>query len=271
MEIIMFDLHIHSTFSADSKMDAIDACNASIAIGLQGIAFTDHLDIDFPGTGIEFMIDFDTYSPFMDNLKNKFKSQLKVLKGIEVGIQPHVMEQTSEIVNKYDFDYVLGSIHILNKLDPCDPEHRLYLDRPQKEVYRHYLNEILFMIRNFKDFDVLGHIDYIRRYDCNDVKLLLYKDYTEVIDEVLKELIAKGKGYEINTGGFRYKLDPALADINILKRYKELGGEIVCTGSDAHSTRHIADGFESAKEMLINAGFKYFTYFEKRSPVFIKL
>lgn len=267
----MFDCHMHSNFSGDSEMDPLEACNTAIKLGLDGLIFTDHLDYDYPDYSDDFLIDFDKYSPFMDNLKDKYKGKLKVLKGIEVGIQPHVLEKSEKVVEKYDFDYVIGSIHIIDGLDPSNPKHNLYSDKPQHQVFERYLKEILFMVGNFDNFDVLGHIDYIRRYDCNYVKMLSFNDHSDIIDSILKELISKGKGMEINSAGYRCNLNPPLVDINIIKRYKELGGEVICTGSDAHSTVNIADYFGDVKELVINSGFKYIAHFEGRRPVFEKI
>jgi histidinol-phosphatase (PHP family) len=267
----MFDCHVHSSFSGDSKMDPLDACNTAIKLGLDGLTFTDHLDFDYPDFN-DFSIDFDTYSLFMDNIKAKYKSSLKVFKGIEIGIQPHVIEESSKIAKQYDFDYIIGSVHIIDKLDPSNPKHNVYISNPQHIVYESYLKEILYMIHNFDNFDALGHIDYIRRYDnCNDVKLLRYSDYKDIIDLILKELILKGKGMEVNSGGFRYRLTPPLLDIDILKRYRELGGEIICTGSDAHCTANIGDNFSIVKGLIANSGFKYIAHFEARYPVFEKI
>lgn len=267
----MFDCHMHSFFSGDSKMDPLEACSEAVKLGLDGITFTDHLDFDFPDYNDDFVIDFETYSPFMDNLKTKYKGKLKVFKGIEVGIQPHVIEQTAKVINEYDFDYVIGSIHLVNKLDPGNPKHNFFEGKTQHQAYESYLKEILFMLKNFNSFDSLGHIDYVRRYDCNDVKLLRYSEYVDVIDTILKVLIDTGKGMEINSAGYRCKLIPPLVDVDILKRYKELGGEIICSGSDAHSIVNIADNFRDVKELIINAGFKYITHFKARQPVFDKI
>ena len=43
-----------------------------------------------------------------------------------------------------------------------------------------------------------------------------------------------GKGIELNTGGFKYGLGHPNPCEDIIKRYKELGGEIITLGSDAH-------------------------------------
>jgi histidinol-phosphatase (PHP family) len=260
----MFDTHIHSSFSVDSEMDANKACKKAINLGLDGIVFTDHLDFDFPGC--DFILDFNEYSSFMDLLKKDYSDNLTVLKGLEAGIQPHTIDRTSDIIKSYNFDYVLASVHILDGMDPYDGIY--YRDKGKKEAYRGYLEAILFMVQNFPDFDSLSHIDYITRCSFYNDRSLKYKEHSDIMDEIFQTLIAKGKGIEINTGSYKEIYSQSEFDIDILKRYRELGGEIICTGSDAHSLKYIGYMFGYVKTLLLNAGFKYTTVFKKRIPEF---
>jgi histidinol-phosphatase (PHP family) len=265
----MFDSHVHSSFSGDSEMDAKIACLAAIENGLSGIAFTDHLDIDYPNFDIKFLIDFDKYSKVMDDLKSTFSSRLKVLKGIEVGIQPHVIGATDEVVNKYSFDFVIASIHIIGGIDPYYGEY--FRCNPDKNTaFTRYLSEILHGLQNFDNFDVIGHIGYIRRYCNYDDNSLKYDDYCDILDSILKGVIEKGKGIEVNTSGYR-TLGAPIPDLDIIKRYRELGGEIITTGSDAHAPEHIAYNFTEIKKALSDIGFNYIAHFENRKPLFNKI
>lgn len=265
----MFDNHVHSSFSGDSKMEAVSACEKAISLGLDGIAFTDHLDYDFPDFDQNFIIDFDVHSAYMDNLKAKYEGRFKVLKSIEVGIQSHVIEESDKTVSSYDFDFVIGSVHLINRKDPYKPG--FYDNYSKHEIYSLYLENILALINSFDNFDVIGHFHYIIRNALYADRSLLYKDYSEIFDQIFKALIAKGKGFEVNTASFREKPDNRTVpkyDIEILKRYRELGGEILTIGSDAHRLEHIGYKFDIFKEIIKEAGFKYITHFEKRKPVF---
>ena len=93
----------------------------------------------------------------------------------------------------------------------------------------------------------------------------------DILDKILETLIDKEKGIEINTGGLAKGLKEANPCMGILKRYRELGGEIITVGSDAHDTLRIADRFDRAAEMLLECGFKYYTVFEKRMPEFKRI
>ncbi|MDQ2085799.1 histidinol-phosphatase HisJ family protein [Herbivorax sp. ANBcel31] len=262
----MFDCHIHSSFSGDSEMNCQVAIETAINLGLDGIAFTDHLDYDYPDYDDVFMIDFDKYSLFVDKLKQDNKKNIKIFKGIEVGIQPHVIQDTKEIIEKYDFDIVIASTHIVDKLDLHNGD--FCKDKTRKEAYCRYLEAVLESVSGLNNFDVLGHLDLIRRYGCYDVNTLRYKDFSDCIDAILSKLISSGKGLEVNTSGYRYNLGSPMPDFDIVNRYRELGGEIICTSSDAHTPDYIAYKFSYIKELIEKAGFKYIAYFENRKPVF---
>ena len=130
---------------------------------------------------------------------------------------------------------------------------------------------ILENIKKFSNFDVYGHLDYVVRYGPNKDKEYTYEKYKDILDSILKLLIEKGKGIEINTGGVKSGLKELHPCTSIVKRYRELGGEIITIGSDAHTPEHIASHFNRAEEVLKECGFKYYTIFEKRVAEFKKL
>ena len=138
----------------------------------------------------------------------------------------------------------------------------------KKTAYELYFTEMLKNINTIDKFCVYGHIDFISRYGIYKDNSLKYRDYSDLIDEVLKTLINKNKGIEINTSGYRYKLNQTYPQYDILKRYKELGGEIITIGSDAHTPDYVGDHFEVAYEMLVKSGFKYITRFKNLKPSF---
>jgi len=269
--IKLFDCHVHSSFSTDSITDARLFCQKAIDTGLNGIVFTDHIDYDFPGHEDEFQFDFDEYSAYMDNLKEKFAPALRVLKGVEIGIQPHVVEKTNSIFINHDFDYVICSVHILDGVDPYDGEY--YNGKTKQRAYDIYLEKVLYAITHFKNFDMAGHIEYIIRRAGYEDRSLRYNDHKDLLDEIFKLLISEGKGIELNTGSFRDDGGTASPeyDINVLKRYKELGGELLCLGSDAHSIDYVGYKFDFFKSVIKDAGFKYICHFENRKPVFSRI
>jgi histidinol-phosphatase (PHP family) len=253
-------------FSADSNMNAETACEIALRKGLEGLAFTDHIDIDYPR--IDFTINFNEYHACIKKLQDKFKGKLKIVEGLEVGMQQHVAVETNEIIMNYDFDFIIGSIHLLDRTDPYEKD--FYENKTKREAYSKYLQEIIKGLSYFSNFDILGHMDFIIRFAPYQERSLFYDDFTELFDEIFKNIIQKGIGIEINTGSYR-KVDGIVSpifDLNILKRYKELGGEIVTIGSDSHSDDYIAYDFKYYIDLLKSCGFRYTAHFEGRKPIF---
>ena len=138
-------------------------------------------------------------------------------------------------------------------------------------IYLEYFESILENLSVFRDFDVYGHIDYVVRYGPNKNKNYSYHKFQDVIDEILRTLITMGKGIEINMAGFKYGLSHPNPTEEILKRYRQMGGETLTTGADAHLPEHVAYDYNRLKDLLLAAGFSYYTVFEKRKAKFYPL
>jgi histidinol phosphate phosphatase HisJ family len=249
-------------------MDAEEAIKRAFELGLDGIAFTDHVDLDYPGNEI-FNFDIQGYSNYIDSLKNKYTDKIKVLKGIEIGIQPQVTAENIKLSESTDFDFIIGSIHVIDKMDPYTGEY--YQGKTKEEAYSRYLQAIYGGTLSFKKYDVIGHIGYIRRYGDIKDRSMDYRDYSDILDKILSEVIQEGKGIEVNTSGLRGILGTTIPDDSILKRYRELGGEIITIGSDAHAPKDIGSNFSEVCELLKHIGYKYTCHFVNRKPVFDKL
>ncbi len=265
----MWDVHMHSQFSGDSSTPQDLMIAAATDRGLAGICFTDHLDIDYPGNPDEFLLDLPNYTASVLAMQERYAGKLPVRLGIELGLQPHLAALHRDILAQYPFDFVIGSSHVVHGVDPYYPV--FYEGREEKSAYREYFESILENIKAFDGFDVYGHIDYVVRYGPTKNANYDWLEYRDVIDEILKLLIAKGKGIELNTGGFKYGLGHPNPTESIITRYRELGGEIITTGADAHKSEHVAFDFEKVPDILRAAGFRYFTVFKERKPEFIKL
>ncbi len=194
------------------------------------------------------------------------KYEFPILWGIEIGLQPHVLSDNLAVTGGYPFDFVIGSSHCVNGTDVYYPA--FYEGKTEEAAYREYFEAVLENVSSGADFDVYGHLDYIVRYGPDKNKFYSYEKYSDIIDEILRRLIAAGKGIELNTAGFRYGLGHPNPTEEILRRYRELGGEILTLGADAHKPEQIACAFERLPELLKNAGFHYYTVFKKRKPEF---
>ena len=277
--MIQADMHMHTWFSTDSEACPCDMADEAVRKGLKTICFTDHFDKDDLEWGEEGIFDVDAYFVEMQKLQEEYAGKLSIRIGIELGLRTYLKDYYEELTKKHPFDFVIGSVHnVPYKKDAegnilyTDPAaEKLFTDRTDKEAYRLMMETTLENVRTSDCFQTLGHLDYVVRYGKSREKEYSYTDYADIIDEILKLLIEKEKGLEVNSAGLKYGLPFAHPHPDVLKRYRELGGEIITIGADAHKPEHIAYDFGKVEELLKACGFKYYTEFSKQKPVFKQL
>lgn len=268
---ILWDCHMHSSFSADSDTPMENMIRQSIRCGLSGICFTEHLDPDYAPTPDElcFSLDLAAYREALSALREAFQDKIQVLFGLEYGLQTHLEENFREVLAGNTFDFVIGSSHVVHGRDPYYPD--FFQGRQESACYLEYFESILENLSVTAEMDVYGHLDYIVRYGPGKNREYSYDRYRDILDEILRTLIRKNVGLELNTGGYHYGLGEPNPCTAILKRYHDLGGEIITVGADAHTPDKIACVFDKAANVLRECGFKYYTVFKKRKPEFIRL
>ncbi|HWT74812.1 MAG TPA: histidinol-phosphatase HisJ family protein [Mobilitalea sp.] len=271
--MIIADYHVHSSFSSDGKATMEQMLEQAIKLGLKKLCFTDHMDYDYPAVSENnFIFDPDKYMEKLSSLKEAYRDRIEILTGVELGLQPHLTDRLNKLMESYPFDFAIGSTHVVDHIDPYYPE--FWEGKTRQEAVAEYFQSIIDNCKAFSGFNVYGHIDYIIRYapSPNGVKMdYSYKDYADILDEALKAIISYGKGIEVNTAGLKYGLGYPHPKAEVLKRYRELGGELITIGSDAHRTEHLCYDFNVVPELLTSLGFKYYATFVQGKPVFEKL
>ena len=232
------DFHIHSSFSADSEAPMAAMIEEGIRRGLTSMCFTEHLDYDYTADGQEFVVDTAAYWKEWNRCRDLYGSRIELLFGIELGLQPYLAGRLAEYLRQWDFDFVIGSSHTVNGADPYYPS--FYEGRSEETCYREYFETIPANLAAFSDIDTYGHIDYVVRYGPNKNQFYSYEKYKDILDEVLKCLVSHGVGLELNTAGYKYGLGVPNPHPDVLKRYRELGGEIVTVGSDGHAPEPVS-------------------------------
>ncbi len=269
------DYHLHTEFSDDSIYPMEEVVKDAIALGIDELCFTDHVDYgvhpDYNDASAKVVngkkianVDYPTYFNRIDELSKKYKEKIILKKGLEFGIQTHTIKDYQKLTQNYDLDFVILSIHQVNDEEFWTFD---YQDkRTQDEYHLGYYQELLDVITVFKEYSVLGHMDLMRRYD----KLGHYpfEKTKEIVTQILKQVILDGKGIEINTSSFRYGLDDLMPSTDLLKLYKELGGKIITIGSDSHRKEHLGAYIQDVKETLRGLGYTEYCSFEKMKPIF---
>ena len=261
----MFDYHMHSKVSFDGQSHALDMALVAKERGLKEICFTDHIDREINVEKELMVFDQQVYNATYDPLE---VPGLKIRRGVEYGLKVGCADQAREDLKRYDFDFVLGSVHFVKEVDVyLEP---YWVGKTRDFAYREFLEETLACIQEHDNFDVLGHLTFICKGRGNPTKELFYhKDFREIVDEILRELARKGKGMEINTSGVD-RCGGFLPTADFFHRFKELGGEIVTIGSDAHNAERVGQYAKEAGEIMKEI-FGYVCTFEKRQPIFHKL
>lgn len=263
------DYHVHTKFSIDGTIPMEEMCERAIALGMEEIAFTDHVDYDAPYDPPELAIDYETYLETFTKLREKYLGRLRLTLGVEIGVQPQVLSESEKLVSSYPFDFVIASNHVVDRLDLHQGD--FCRGKTREEAYRGYLTQVKKTLSTFKCFNVAGHLDYIRRYGGYENNVFGVGEFSDLLDPILKNLIENGRGIEINTSGIRGGSGSAFPSRWIVERYRALGGEIITVGSDAHFPEHIAKDFDEAQALLLDCGFKYYTVFREMRPEFVKI
>ena len=261
----MFDFHMHTRVSFDGHDTGLEMARAAKAAGLKEICFTDHLDYDPLGKMGVMAFDTAAYNAEYDGLE---VPGLIIRRGMEFGMTDDNREQFKLDLQRRPFDFVLGSIHFVDDFDVYFDDY--WNGKTVFEAERRFLEETLNCVRLHDDFDVLAHLTYIAKTHAHPApRVVPYAEHREVIDEILKVLVRKGKGLELNTSGMD-RCGGFLPTGDVFRRFKELGGEIVTVGSDAHKTDRVGQYAYDACEIFRDI-FGYVCTFEKRKPVFHKL
>ncbi len=258
----MFDFHIHSRVSFDGHDTGEAMARAAAAAGLKEICFTDHIDYDPLGQLPDMAFDTAAYGAEYDGLS---LPGLIIRRGMEFGMTRDNTEQFRQDLQRRPFDFVLGSIHFVDGLDVYFPA--FWQDKTVFQAERRYLEETLACVQVHEDFDVLAHLTYISKPPCHPApRPLPYREHRQIIDEILRILVRKGKGLELNTSGLD-RCGGFLPTEDIFRRFQELGGRIVTVGSDAHTCSRVGQ-YSAEACRLLKEIFGYVCTFENRRPVF---
>jgi histidinol-phosphatase (PHP family) len=228
------------------------SCERAIEIGLPAIAFTEHADWALVHKG-QHSVDIAGYLDAVERCRAKFKG-LRILTGVELGEPHRFPEETAGVLDAAPLDHVLGSIHSIRLggelLDASQFRKREGIDF--QEAVREYFRETLLMVDSSQPFETLAHIDYPKRYWLDGAAPYREEDFKEEIRAILSSAARSGRVLEVNTT----RGDTLCPGMTVLRWWRELGGQAVSFGSDAHQPDKVAAGFELATQMVQASGFK---------------
>lgn len=269
----LFDNHNHSNFSFDGKRTTVELSTQSAAAkGLAGICFSEHCDFYLPphktadGATVLEQFDITGQQAEIDMVQQACGDGIRILKGIEIGLHEKCRKDIRNLLKENTFDQVIASIHYLDEADPYDGTY--FEGKEWKPAYGTYLETLCKEIIWMKDFDIVGHYDYVARYGPYPQDGIRYRDFADIFDEMFRFMIHEGKALELNTkscSGSRGR--QTVLDPDVLRRYKEMGGEIISLGSDSHAPQNVAENFDNYAMLLKSEGFRWTAHYEQRRLV----
>ena len=263
----LFDSHTHSDNSHDGHTSISMLCEAATTKGLAGIAITDHCECDDPKLNM-----LNRFAPLQFEIlkaQAAFRDQIMVCCGIELGQAIYNQELADKLLDTYKFDFVLASLH--NSPGDVDLCHIDFADKDVPKILEEYYSNML-KLAQWNKFDCLAHITYPLRYIQGIQKIEVnMKPYDEMIYEILKTVAQNGKSIEINTSTIRQGLGTTMPGLDYIKLFRQLGGEHVTVGSDAHYAKDVGAHLDVGMDMLKEAGFEYYTVYRRREPKLLKI
>lgn len=280
------DYHVHTAFSDDSDYAMEEVVKDAIAMGLEGLCFTDHVDYgikkdwDEPGGMIYRKggvgepdqmpvanVDYPVYHETFQKVQSLYKDKIDLKFGLEFGMQAHTIDKYEKLFARFPFDFIILSVHEVKDKEFWSQDFQQ--GRTQQEYNERYYEELLYLVQNYHNYSVLGHMDLITRYDKEGT--YPFEKLKLILTKILKIVIADGKGIEVNTSSHRYGLPDLTPSRDILRLYHELGGSIITIGSDSHKPEHLGAFIDETKQELKNLGFEKFCTFDKMKPVYHEL
>ncbi len=255
----LIDYHIHSNNSFDSEAKVDEICKVAIENGINEICFTEHYSTKREVKSYGFL-DINKYIDEINHCKTTYKDKLIIKIGLELCEPFEDEEGLREFIDRYPFDFILGSVHNFDG----DTGLFTYSNKNTKEEsYSRYFKEVDF-VSTSPLINIVAHLDLMKRYAFKKHGNYNVEDYKEEIENVLKNIIKRGKGIEVNTSSLRSNILETMPNNDILTMYYNLGGEIITVGSDSHKAEDVGAGILETYKILKDIGFKYVYTFEKR-------
>ena len=255
----MYDCHLHTEFSYDCRMPIKAICEISLAHGMKGICLTDHVEIHPKNKEHEHLPDYPAYKASFEEAKASYGDRLEMSRGIELGLADDINEQNLAEIKKAEPDFIIGSVHYVDGQEIYTGE--FSSGKTREEAYLYYLETVLRQVKTHDYFSVLGHLDMVLRDHSFENRSFDRAEFFLLVDDILKNLIESGRGIEVNSSGWGYGLGGPHPSARIIKRYKELGGTIITTGSDSHRFASVNKDIATATLLLKDLGFESVSYF----------
>lgn len=252
------DYHVHTHFSFDSEEPVLAIGQAALEKGLDEIGISDHFSVNPADKSFGLYPYAQAREEFLEAAE---KTAIPFKFGLEIGEGQYRRDILADFLRQSEYDYIIGSVHNIGDITIRQYIRAHGID----DAYEAYFEELL-KLSEEGDYDILGHFDLIQRYAFDEQGIYRESGYEDWIDAILKAVIRRGKALEINSSARLKNCHHFMPDRGILKRYRELGGEFLVFGSDAHQKERIGESIKEVGELLEDLGFRYITTYNQRMP-----
>lgn len=264
----IYNCHSHSKYSHDGEGSIEEIVASAVKYGLAGIVISDHCDCEYCNDKIMNKNLLNSYTD-TKNSAEKYKNELQIFTGIEIGDALFAPEFAKEIIASKNRDVILGSVHAV-RIKGIDIPFSLIdfstFTDSEIEIYtKQYFSDVL-QTAEETEYDILCHLTVLMRYIKYKYKRnISLKDNMDLIEEILKTVIKRNKTLEINVSG--YNDGYLMPDKDIISLYKSLGGKKISLGNDSHRPEGIGAGINESVILLKEAGVDSLVYYKNRKPV----
>lgn len=270
---MLIDYHLHNHFSPDSEAETRDLLLAEQKLGIKDVCITNHAEWFDHGDAkpgkfdyYEAMRRFETVEWELEALRDEFK-EMKIGLGVELQWQEEFMPDIAKFVEETDFDFILGSIHIINGTVISTGRYKdeIFPTLTEEKAWELYFDEMVKLIE-WGHLDILSHFDIVKKFGHEFYGKFKPEKFKSMIQGVLEKAIQKGLGLELNTGSLHKRCEELFPHPDILKWALDLGMEHFTLSSDAHSAslagKYVHEALEIAKEV----GIREVSTYQKRKP-----
>jgi histidinol-phosphatase (PHP family) len=254
------DAHLHTDQSPDSSVPIDVYATLAVERGIPEIAITDHVDFDPRDPAFEYSRYADRERVVRGAAERWAKEGVVIRFGAELTYNQRWEDDVRAHLRRYRYDYVIGSVHDWPESPYWPDRVRSWVTgRSLDEVLDPYYAEVIAAARSGL-FDTIGHLDVVRRYLHPHITFEDLAERTDLQEPALRAIVESNVSLEVNSSGFRYPGGETYPSRAVVARYRELGGERIVVGSDAHSRGSFAHRLGEAYGHLAAAGFEAMTF-----------
>ena len=251
---VPLDAHLHTDLSPDSAVPLELYCAQAAERGVREIAITDHLDF-MPGAPAYQYTSYKRRETMVRDAAERWAGKVTVRFGVELTYESRYEDEVREHLRTHSYDYSIGSVHAMSDGPYARDRIASFMaGKSIAEAVAPYFAEVERAIRSGL-FDTLGHMDMCKRWLNPWFKAAEYAAIPEAYEPLLVALVDSGTALEVNASGLRHPTGETYPGPWVVRRFRELGGERVTTGSDSHLPQCFGFGLEEACEIVAAAGF----------------